>query len=64
MFFPANYGGAAMESIPIINGTHSRDEKETFPRGGRRNDLRLKCGALKDSGKQHYRKVAVGYMCG
>ena len=43
MFLAADYGGIAMESIPVINGTHSCDERRTFPVGGRLNDLRLKC---------------------
>ena len=43
LFLAADYGGIAMESIPVINGTHSCDERRTFPVGGRLNDLRLKC---------------------
>jgi hypothetical protein len=42
--FASGYGGAAMEHIPLMKGSLSRDEKKTFPTGGRRNDLRLKCG--------------------
>ena len=55
MFFPANYRGAAMESIPVINGTNSRDDGESFPAGGRLNDLRLKCSIDKQIQKNNIR---------
>jgi hypothetical protein len=47
LFFTAGYGGAAMESIPLMKGNHSRDDGKPFSTGGRLNDLRLKCGINK-----------------
>ena len=44
LLFAAVYGGAAMEAIPVINGTYSCDEGKPFSADGRLNDLRLKCG--------------------
>jgi hypothetical protein len=34
LFFAAGYVGAAMEPIPVINGTHSHDERKAFSGGG------------------------------
>ena len=40
MLFAVGYGGAAMEPIPVMKGTYSRDEGKPFSAGGRLNDLR------------------------
>ena len=53
LLFAAGYGGAAMEAIPVINGTYSREEGKPFSAGGRLNDLRLKCGIDKQIQKNN-----------